>query len=325
LIYIYRMYQYQNKILNPFYISGLCDAESCFFLSLDNKFHPRFSFSIGLNIKDKELIHQINCFFQNKGRISIYTPNNEIRITFDNLDGINNYIIPHFDSYPLFGTKLIDYKLFKMGIKMINNGDYKNSDGLKKFGEIALSMNEGYKKNIIKLFPDLINITTNLSNYQNSLRNSLSSSNDPKTFSGWWVTGFIDGDGCLSASIKYKNLGMVPPEKMKIAFQPSLSISQHKNNIILFNEIKQFFNCGNVYNKKASNGEYKHIQYQVSSNKDIKSYIIPHLEIYTLMSYKKHVYKIWAELIRLLSNEFSENRNKKAIELINEIKKLNNV
>jgi len=39
---------------------------------------------------------------------------------------------------------------------MVDNGDYKTSDGLRKFGEIALSMNEGYKKNIIKLFPDLI-------------------------------------------------------------------------------------------------------------------------------------------------------------------------
>jgi|NOAtaT_7_FD_contig_51_4834120_length_701_multi_2_in_0_out_0_1 hypothetical protein len=44
----------------------------------------------------------------------------------------------------------------------------------------------------------------------------------------WWVTGFIDGDGSFSASIKYKNI-----EKTRIAFQPSLSISQHSNNILL--------------------------------------------------------------------------------------------
>jgi hypothetical protein len=151
------MFQNKNqiKILDPFYISGFCDAESCFSLNLDNKFHPRFSFSIGLNIKDKELIYQINSFFHNtRSRITFYSPHNEIRLTFDNLDLINNLIILHFDSYPLFGTKLVDYELFNMGINMINTGDYKTSDGLRKFGEIALSMNEGYKKIIIKLFPD---------------------------------------------------------------------------------------------------------------------------------------------------------------------------
>jgi hypothetical protein len=84
------------NILNPYFISGFSDAESCFFLSLDNKTQPRFSFFIGLNIKDQDIIFHINSFFSNKGRISTYLPHNEIRITFDNLDVINNYIIPHF-------------------------------------------------------------------------------------------------------------------------------------------------------------------------------------------------------------------------------------
>jgi hypothetical protein len=291
------MYNNQNKIkiFDPLYISGLCDAEACFFLNLNNKFHPRFSFSIGLNIKDKELIYQINSFFDNKGRISFYHPHNEIRLTFDNLDVINNYIIPHFDSYPLFGTKFIDYQLFKMGINMIKNGDYKTSDGLRKFGEIALSMNEGYKKNRIEPLPGSIDITKNI-NSQNPLQHSgslfdtISYPKDQKRLPSWWITGFIDGDGSLSASIKYKNL-----EKTRVAFQPSLTISQHKNNIILFNQIKEILNCGNVYNKKSSDGEYRHIQYQVSSNKDIKTYIIPHFEKYPLMSYKKYVYEIWTK------------------------------
>lgn len=86
----------------------------------------------------------------------------------------------------------------------------------------------------------------------------------------------MDGDGDLSASIKQKN-------RNKLAFKPSLSISQHKNNIILFENIKKFLNCGNVYNKKTANGNYDHIQYAVSSTKDIKNHIITHLTSYPLM------------------------------------------
>jgi hypothetical protein len=78
-----------------------------------------------------------------------------------------------------------------------------------------------------------------------------------------------------------------------------------------------------VYNKKASNGLYDHIQYNVSSTKLIKNDIINHFESYPLMSYKSGVYQIWAELIMTLSEEVPEKRNNKAINLINEIKNLN--
>ena len=95
-------------------------------------------------------------------------------------------------------------------------------------------------------------------------------------------------------------------DKSRLNFKPSLSISQHKHNIILFNQFKEFLNCGNVYDKKAPDGQYKYIQYQVSSNKDIKYYILPHFEKYPLMSYKKNAYQVWSELIGVLGNEPSE-------------------
>jgi hypothetical protein len=262
------------------------------------------------------LIHVLS---KNGGRISTYLPHNEIRITFDNLDVINNYIIPHFEKYPLLGIKHFDYILFKTGINLINNSEYKNIEGLLKFSKLAILMNEGYKKNIIKLFPDHINVVDAFNNKFANIQSITGLTFNPiinPIINPWWLTGFIDGDGSFSASIKYKNLN-------RMSFQPSLSISQHKNNIILFENIKKYFNCGNVYNKKASNGFYDHIQYAVSSTKDIRKEIITHFEKYPLMSYKKNVYKIWNELIILLGEEASEKRNNKAIKLIEEIKKLN--
>jgi hypothetical protein len=116
------------------------------FLSLNNKYQPLFSFHIWLNLKDQDIIFNIHSFFNHHSRISTYKPHNEIRITFHNLYVINNYIIPHFDSYPLIGIKYMDYPLFKLGINLINNGDYKNPEGMLNLGELALLMNEGYKK-----------------------------------------------------------------------------------------------------------------------------------------------------------------------------------
>jgi hypothetical protein len=144
------------------------------------------------------------------------------------LDVINNYIIPHFDSYPLLGIKYLDYQLFKMGIKLINNGDYKNPEGLLKFSKYAILMNEGDKKNIIGLFPDLINFNNTVQNKLSNFKDLTGLTISPifnTILNSWWLTGFINGDGSFSASIKSINLN-------KLAFQPSLSISQHKNNIL---------------------------------------------------------------------------------------------
>lgn len=304
--------------LNPFFISGFSDAESCFYLSLDSNYRPRFSFSIGLNIKDQDIILKLNSFFNNQGRISTYKPHNEIRVTFENLGVINNEIIPHFDSYPLLGVKYLDYQLFKLGINLINGEDYKSVEGLRNFSKFALLMNEGNKKNIIEKFPDLLDYYNpnhdKFYHFKEITGLDLSPVINP-IINPWWLTGFIAGDGCFSASVKDKG-------NSKLAFQPSLSISQHKNNIILFENIKKYFNCGNVY-KKASNGLYPHIQYQVSSTKEIKKNILCHFENYPLMSYKENVYRVWSELINLLSQDPSEIRNAKAIKLINQIKELN--
>jgi len=78
---------------------------------------------------------------------------------------------------------------------MINNGDYKTPEGLNNFSQISISMNQGYKKNIINLFPDLINTPKNFELYDKNIITSMNP---------WWVTGFIDGDGSFSASDTFK-------------------------------------------------------------------------------------------------------------------------
>lgn len=295
--------------LNPYYITGFADAEGCFHLNLDKNSYPRFCFLIGLNSKDKDLIDLINHHFNNKGRISYYQKNDEVRLTFENLESINNYIIPHFDQSPLFGLKSLDYQSFKKGMEMINNGEYKSFEGLKKDSEYAISMNEGIKKNIIRLYPDLKETTKNYSLYDKSALSLLKKN-------PWWMTGFIDGEGSFSLTVKDKG-------EEKKSFQPSLSVSQHVKNTQLFEQFKEFFNCGNLYAKKASNGEYKEIQYQISSNKQIKENVLPHFEKYPLISFKKKVYEVWSESIKLLSNEPSNERNEKLIKLRKRIKELN--
>lgn len=67
-------------------------------------------------------------------------------------------------------------------------------------------MNEGYKKNIIKLFPDHINVVDAFNNIFVNIQSITGLTFNPiinPIINSWWLTGFIDGDGSFSASIKY--------------------------------------------------------------------------------------------------------------------------
>jgi len=75
-------------------------------------------------------------------------------------------------------------------------------------------MNLTHKPIILHFFPNLIPSYT-FSSWSSSLPSPI--------LHPWWFTGFSDGDGCFSASAKFK-------PNNRISFQPSFSISQHSNN-----------------------------------------------------------------------------------------------
>ena len=65
-----------NNKLDPNYVTGFSDGESCFYIGIspDNKcssgFRIKLSFQIGLHEKDKELLNLIKYYF-GLGKISI--------------------------------------------------------------------------------------------------------------------------------------------------------------------------------------------------------------------------------------------------------------
>ena len=67
--------------LNPYWITGLIDAEGCFYVRLvKSKNHKtgwwiQACFQLGFHIRDKYLLLKIKYFFDEKG--SIYTINNK--------------------------------------------------------------------------------------------------------------------------------------------------------------------------------------------------------------------------------------------------------
>lgn len=108
----------------------------------------------------------------------------------------------------------------------------------------------------------------------------------------WYVTGFIDGEGCFSVSFNKR-------EKLKtgIEVRPSFSIAQNKRSLQILKDIHEYFGCGAIRFSKRDQ-MYK---YEVHSIKDLITKIIPHFEKYPLKTYKAKDFEIFTDMCLLIS------------------------
>ena len=94
----------------------------------------------------------------------------------------------------------------------------------------------------------------------------------------WYITGFVDGEGCFSVSFTLRN-------KMRtgIEVRPSFSIGQNKRSLKVLQWIRDYFGCGAIRFSKTDQ-LYK---YEVRSIKDLRLHIIPHFQKFPLRTSKQ--------------------------------------
>lgn len=127
----------QSKSLNPFFVTGFSDGESCFHLAIGknskykNGYYVNPGFSIVLHQKDKALLEKIQAYFGGIGTITTRSGKfSQFRVF--SIEDLNK-IIDHFENYPLITQKQNDYILFKKALDLIKNKEHLTSEGLKKF------------------------------------------------------------------------------------------------------------------------------------------------------------------------------------------------
>lgn len=93
----------------------------------------------------------------------------------------------------------------------------------------------------------------------------------------WYLTGFVDGEGCFSISFtKRKKL------KTGIEIRPSFSIGQNRRNLQMLERTKEYFGCGAIRYSRQDQ-IYK---YETRSIGEIRKRIIPHFKKYPLQTSK---------------------------------------
>jgi len=104
-----------------------------------------------------------------------------------------------------------------------------------------------------------------------------------------WITGFVDGEGCFTASIS-------EDKRCKSGWQirPSFKIQLHIRDKILLERIKIFFKVGSIWtnNKQAT--------YYVSNKDDIIKYILPHFHQYPLITNKQSDFVLFESIMKII-------------------------
>lgn len=108
-----------------------------------------------------------------------------------------------------------------------------------------------------------------------------------------WICGFVDGEGCFSVSI-IKN----KTTKSGVQVFPEFVVTQGAKSLHALEEIKNFFECGNIFvNKRYDNHHEDLYRYCVRSVAELSAKIIPFFAEHTLRIYKQNDFLIFRKII----------------------------
>lgn len=294
--------------LNPYFVTGFCDGESSFqvsiFMNKNLKWGVRALFTIGLHSRDLALLLQIKEFF-GCGIIVKNDPQSEISYRVNSLQDLTNIIIPHFLKYPLLAQKAADFYLFKQVTELMKNKAHLKPEGIKEIINIKASMNLGLSDELKSNFINTVPVqrpTIKTTNIQDSN----------------WISGFVSGEGNFFVDIFKSNSN-------KIGFQVKLrlSITQHSRDKELLELIVKILAAGivNIHSENA-------FVFKVSKLVDLNKKIIPlfeqnpirgvkqldfldFCEVAKLMNEGKHLTTEGLNLIRTIKNKMNTKREKK--------------
>lgn len=116
--------------LNPWFLVGFIDAEGSFMIKVSLT-KVKLDFTIGLHIKDLELLQQIQRYF-GVGVIGFKVVDGKPTCYWSvrRLPELLTVIIPFIDQYPLQTQKMADFLLFKQRAFLMNMGVHLTEAGL---------------------------------------------------------------------------------------------------------------------------------------------------------------------------------------------------
>jgi hypothetical protein len=243
-----------------------------------------------------ELLLNIKSFF-GVGNIVISQSTGSAIYSVKSVKDIYSVIIPHFCKYPLLTQKAADFFLFKNIVELIVQKQHLTWEGLEKIVGYKSVLNKGLPLELAETFHigknHLIERPTVLL---------------PENLDVNWFVGFIDAEGCFYVNI------FQDAWKIGYTVQLNFNITQHIRDAELFNFLKKWLGCGNVYKITKET----RVNFNITSFKDIVKILVSILNEYPLQGVKKLNCDDFLTIIKLMENK--EHLKLEGLEKIRQIK-----
>ena len=293
----YPRYNLNNTYyLNPYYITGLVDAEGCFTTSIYKDCRMKTGwqvkpiFQLNLHKKDLKILEALQ---KTWGVGKIYKHGQDsFMYRVSSLKNLR-VITTHFDHYPLITKKLADYLLFKQSIDLIQEKLHLTEKGLLTLVGIKSVLNWGLSEKFKETFPNMIPV----------VRPKVDISEIKDVY---WLIGFVEGEGSFMVIIQ-ESKSKKTTDNIGLRFV----ITQHSKDSVLLNNISNYLGCGKSY---CSRNE---VSLTVSTFSDINK-IISLFNKYPLLCTKKEDFLDFCKVAELIKSK--DHLTKQGIENIKRIK-----
>lgn len=298
LIIQQKRFLHNKSDLNPWFVTGLIDAEGCFMLALavssayTQGYNITLKFSMSMHEKDMDLLIKLQKFF-GVGTITKHGPT-AIKYKVTSIKDMA-VIIRHCTEFPLITHKSIDFLLFKNAYELMIAKLHLTDAGLKKILSLRASLNLGLTDKLKLAFPNIVPASTptiESCDIQN-----------PN-----WLSGFTSGDGCFNIIVTKS-----PHTKTGYRVVLRFGLTQHNRDIPLLNSFITYLECGRVesFSLSASN-------FVVTKFSDITDKIIPFFDKYAIHGIKSLDYISFKQIAMLMKE--NQHLTEEGLEKIKQIK-----
>jgi hypothetical protein len=142
---------YGDRPLDPWYVTGLVEGEGCFCVSFSRRrklrlaLEVRPSFSLSLNEKDRALLEDLQMFL-GCGSLRESRRDRTVKYESRSTHELVEHVVPHFERFPLRGSKARSFEGFSTICRMVEQGDHLERPGLTAIVQIAYEINLGKRK-----------------------------------------------------------------------------------------------------------------------------------------------------------------------------------
>jgi len=252
-----------------------------------------------------ELLKAIKNFFNNLGKITIRDNYAVYRIRSKNELLV---IIEHFNKYPLYTSKMINFAYFCKILDLINSKVHTNINGFLKLVSLINKLNKPISSSILNNL-SILGILPNVE-FESPILNKNPNLNP------FWISGFITGEGSFTYFTRSRK-----NSKGKIIKDYTLvmEVSQNSKDWFILTSIQNYFQVGKIYNETRGITKFRIVVKDEIINK-----LIPHFINYPLEGRKVLQYSILINIVNILVIEPIKTleRDNKVYDLI---KKLSNL